>query len=230
MRIEPELGGVSIVFRGAFNPTIFQPYWLFSNALVSEQAARNAEFGIVHPGITQFAMESLFSLTVTDERFTIERNTAPWILVSDISYRIFTELLPHTPVNTMGINRMVHFNVPSQAVRDRIGLQLAPREPWAEWGRAVSSGEGLKHGGVQSLTLVERNVSDRPQGWRQARIEPSIRIGNGRTGVYMEVNDHYELPGRPTGAGEIMAILNEKFDSSVASAEKIIDQIMSLAQ
>ena len=131
----------------------------------------------------------------------------------------------------MGINRTVHFNV-GQKERERIGLMLAPREPWGEWGKEVSSGEGAKHGGLQSLTLVQKNVSDRPAGWIQTKIEPSLRIGHGQTGIYMEVNDHYELtdPTQTSTPQAMMALLSKVFDDSIRRSERIIDQIMSLKQ
>lgn len=153
------------------------------------------------------------------------------ILICDLVARLFTDLLPHVPMHQMGINRSVHFNVgPEQ--RERIGLLLAPREPWGEWGKAVSSGVGLKHGGLQSLTLVERNVSDRPAGWVQTKLEPSSRIGQGATGIYMEVNDHYELTDSSQTATPhaMMELLLKSFDASIRRSEDIIDQIMSLRQ
>jgi hypothetical protein len=90
---------------------------------------------------------------------------------------------------------------------------------------------GRKHGGLLSLTLVQKDVEDRPAGWVQAKVEPSMRIGHGQTGIFMEVNDHYQLedPSRATDAIEIIEILRNKFDSSMQNSDRIIDQIMSLA-
>jgi hypothetical protein len=45
----------------------------------------------------------------------------------------------------------------------------------------------------------------------------------------MEVNDHYEVYGADgQDAQAIVAILQDKYDSSVKNSEKIIDQIMKL--
>jgi hypothetical protein len=228
--IDPELSSVSIVFIGHFNPSIFQPYWFAANELVSEEAARSAQISVIHPDIAAFTIDMHFSLQVTRDRFAIDRAVAPWIVISDLAVRTFGTVLPHTPIGRMGINRLVHFRVKDEATREKIGLLLAPREPWGEFGRRVSGATGTKHGGLQSLTLLQRDVEDRPGGWIQAKIEPSSRIGEGGSGMYMEINDHYEIENWtvPKDAQEIIRILDQQFDRSVAESENIINQIMSL--
>jgi hypothetical protein len=229
MRIEPEIGAASIVLLGSFNPKIFQPFWMAKHGLISDSEAQVADVAVIHAEISAFMIEDLFTLQVNPTRFSIERNVAPLILICDVVTRLFTDLLPHVPIQQMGINRVVHFNVGLDE-RDRIGLMLAPREPWGEWGKEVSSGVGTKHGGLQSLTLVQKNVSDRPSGWIQAKIEPSARLGGGRTGIYMEVNDHYQLTddSQTSTPEAMMVLLSKVFGDSIRRSEGIIDQIMSL--
>jgi len=227
MRIQPELGSVSIVLIGNFNPAIFQPAWLAKHDLISSQAAETAQIGIVHPELTSFGIEGSFTLQVERERFAIDRTIAPFIVISDMACKIFEELLPHTPIKKLGINRLIHFDAGSPEIRDRIGERLAPREPWGEWGTLVSSGEGRLHGGLRAITMIQNNVSDRPAGWIQAKLEPSLRIKGGRSGIFMEVNDHYEVSAAED-AGEIIAILAANFDRSIRNSENIIDQIMGL--
>src|ERR1700678_4003808 len=165
MLVDPEISGVNITLVGRFNPSIFQPYWFSANGLIAEEAARSAQIVVIHPEITSFTVDSLFGIQVTQDRFAIDRSVAPWILISDMTMRIFGALLPHTPIGRLGINRMVHYKVKDGATRDRIGHLLAPREPWGEFGKKVSSGTGLKHGGLQSLALIQRDVDDRADGW-----------------------------------------------------------------
>lgn len=156
------------------------------------------------------------------------RSVSPLILISDVTCRIFGDLLPHTPIGMMGINRSVHFDVGS--AREKIGNILAPKEPWGKWGEDVMRGEGKHHGGLLSMTIIQKDVDDRPAGSIQAKVEPSGVIGRGRTGIFMEVNDHYSIPD-PSGATdalEIMDLLRNRFDSSIQRSEGIIDQIMSL--
>jgi hypothetical protein len=231
MRIEPELSQVSLVRVGNFNPTIFQPSWLVRHQLISGGAAADAaDIAVIHPDVTAFAIENLFTLQVERERFSIHRSVAPYVLICDLVSRIFGDLLFHTPISKLGINFITRFDAGSQSIRDKIGELLAPRESWGDWGKLVSSGEGAKHGGLQSLTMIQKNVSDRPAGWVLARVEPSVLLKGGQTGISMEVNDHYELLESEHDASAIVAILQEKFDSSIRNSCEIVDQIMSLAR
>jgi hypothetical protein len=77
--------------------------------------------------------------------------------------------------------------------------------------------------------MVQRNLDDRPIGWIQTKIEPSNRIGGGRTGIFMEINDHYELPQeQSTNPIAMMTMLAERWDRSIKNSEGIIDTIMAL--
>jgi len=228
MHIEPEISAASIVMVGSFNPQIFQPFWFAHHDIISDEDAEIAKIAVLLPEISRFNLEGDFSVQVERERFAIDRAVAPLIRIADVVCRLFGELLPHTPIGQVGINRMIHFDLGSQEARDQIGIKLAPREPWGEFGRLASGGEGAKHGGLISLVLTQRDVSDRTNGWIQAKVEPSHVIARGRTGIYMEINDHYDLGKRPDGADEIVEIVRTRFDTSLAHSDSIIDQIMSL--
>ena len=69
--------------------------------------------------------------------------------------KTFGELLPHTPLQQMGINRQVHFGVGSEEIRNRIGRTLAPTAPWGEWGAKIASSSPELRGGFASLTMQE---------------------------------------------------------------------------
>jgi hypothetical protein len=230
MYIEPELDGAAIVLLGSFNPRIFQPSWMSRYALISDAAAENAQISVIHPDISVFNVDSQFSINVQQDRFSIDRSVAPLVVICDLVCRIFGDLLPHTPLHGLGINRMVHFDVGSFEERSRIGRLLAPIEPWGEWGMQLSSGDMTKQGGLQSLTMVRKNFSDRPPGHVQCKIEPSIQVRRGVSGIYMEVNDDYRLsaPQDAKDASEIVTLLASRFDASMKEAEAIIDQIMRL--
>jgi hypothetical protein len=227
LRIEPEISGVAIVLRGNFNPSIFQPFWMAQQGLISDEDAQAATVSVIHPEISNFAIEPEFILHVQTDRFQISTATAPVIAVADLCSRIFGDILPHTPINQLGINRSVHFSVGTADERDRIGNIIAPKEPWGSWGKDFQSDDLTKRGGLQSMIMIDKKVDDREAGWIQARIEPSQSIGKGENGIFVEVNDHYQLK-QSTDALAIMRILQDRFDASMTMAEKIIDQIMSL--
>jgi hypothetical protein len=227
LRIEPEIGGVSIVLRGSFNPSIFQPFWMARQGLITDQAAAAATVSVIHPEISHFAIEPDFILSVQTDRFLISRATAPLVTAADLCSRIFGDILPHTPISQLGINRSVHFSVGSPHERDRIGMVIAPRAPWGDWGAGFESDDPYKRGGLQTMTMINKKMGDRESGWVQAKIEPSQAIGKGETGIFMEINDHYQFKDS-TDAIAMMSILQSRFDTSIANSDKIIDQIMSL--
>ena len=229
MRIEPEISGVSVVLLGKFNPAIFTPAWFALHDLLPKNAADNATLQIAHEQVTEFSTDWL-RLQVTVERFLVATLQAPYIRLRDLVVRIFGEHLYHTPLSSLGINRDVHFQVSDLAARDRIGRTLAPVRPWGDWGQNL--GLDGEQGGMTSLTMTRGNPEGRPAGGRiNVTVEPSNRIGQGRFGVYVRVNDHYAINDTGLGAGQpLIRLFEDNFDTSLRRSDGIIDHIMSLAQ
>ena len=228
MRIAPEISGVSIVFLGQFNPPIFTPAWFGWQGLLPEGVAKEADLQVAQTQITAFRADWL-EFQVVPERCTISSAQSPFVRLQDLAVRIFRENLPHTQLRAMGINRQIHFAVDKASERDRIGRQLAPTEPWGEWGRQLGS-DG-RHGGMTSLTMTQVNLEGRsPKDQLNVNVQPSKRIGLDGTGVYVEVNDHYatENPGNRTATVEIIGLLETSFEDSLHRSEIIVDHIMSL--
>ena len=228
MRIEPEISGVTINILGKFNPAIFTPAWFALHNLLPQSAADSANLGIAHKQVTAFSTDWL-RLEVSTGRFSAETLQAPNIRLRDLVVSVFNKHLYHTPLRAFGINRSVHFQVPSMAVRDRLGRTLAPMEPWGKWGHDL--GTTGEHGGVTSLTMTQVDPEGRPSGGRiNVKVEPSSRIGQGRLGVYVEVNDHYAIDDTSPSAGkQLMRLFEDNFDASLSRSDGIIDHLMSLA-
>ena len=228
MRIEPEISSVAIVFVGDFNPAIFTPAWFALHGLLPEGVAESAEVQVTHRQVTAFNTEWL-NLQVTVKRFTVETGVAPYVRVCDLAVRVFKEYLYHTPLNAFGINRGVHFRVRTLAIRDQMGRTLAPIEPWGAWAEGL--GRDGEHGGMTSLTMSQVNPEGRPPGGGiNVTVEPSNRIGEGRTGVYVSVNDHYEgESANPKNNEVLIELLEDNFQASLDHSEGIIDHVMSLA-
>ena len=229
MRIEPEISAVAVVLLGDFNPAIFTPAWFAMHGLLSTAAADNANLEVAHRQVTVFSTDWLH-LQVTSDRFMADTSQAPHVRVRDLAVRVFKEYLYHTPLKAMGINRNVHFRVDSLAERDRIGRTLAPPEPWGRWGQELGLAE--EHGGMTSLTMSQLRPEGRSQGGQvNVKVEPSKRIGDGRLGVFVEVNDHYAVSKNVSdGAAQLMDLLQEGFDTSIRRSDEIIDHIMSLTK
>lgn len=227
MLIVPEISGTSIVLVGSFNPAIFTPAWFEMHRLLPEGTAEFAKLEVAHAQATAFSAEWL-NLNVMAERFSVETVQAPDVRVRDLVVRTFREHLNHTPLKALGINRSVHFNVKSLEDRDRIGRMLAPIEPWGKWAQEL--GLDGTHGGMTSLTMTQADPGGRPKGGRiNVKIEPSTQIGEGRTGVYVNVNDHYQFDAdQPQATEAVIQVVENHFDASVTRSNALIDHIMSL--
>ena len=227
MRIVPEISGTTIVLVGSFNPAIFTPAWFELHELLPRGTAESATLQLAHPQATVFNAEWL-NLNVNAERLVAETSQSPDVRVRDLMVRTFKEHLNHTPLKALGINRHVHFDVKSPDKRDRIGRILAPIEPWGAWGEVI--GRGGLHGGLTSITMTQNDPEGRPKGGRiNVKVEPSMRIGEGRTGVFVNVNDHYVCDANEQDSAEAaIHLLEESFEGSVERSNEFIDQIMSL--
>jgi hypothetical protein len=229
LRIEPDITGVSLVLIGKFNPSIFTPAWFGWQNLLPNRIVDVAELQIAQPQITAFRADWL-ELQIVQDRFSINTAQPPFVRLRDLAIKIFRERLPHTRLQSVGINRQVHFLANSFEERDHLGRLLAPIEPWGEWGRQLEP-DG-RHGGMTSLTMTQVSPQDRPPDGRiNVTVQPSMQIGLDGTGVYVQVNDHYTTddPDSPTASSEIVNMLEKHFDESIRRAEQIIDHVMSLA-
>ena len=227
MRIEPEMGGVAVVLLGSFNPSIFTPAWFVRRRLLPDRMEEEATLHIAHKEITVFDADWLH-LEVRSDRLAAETVRDPHVRVRDLLVRIFQEHLQHTPLRALGINRSVHFRVHDLGVRDRIGRRLAPTSAWGAWGQCLEPGG--KHGGMTSLTMTQVDPEGRSKGGRRnVTVEPSRRVGNGRDGIFVTVNDHFVAPdGRGDSSAAVVELLAATFDESRRRSEAIIDQVMSL--
>ena len=198
------------------------------HGLLPKAAADSADLQVAHRQMTAFSTDWL-RLQVTSDRFVADTAQAPHVRVRDLVLRVFKEHLTHTPTRSMGINRTVHFRVGGLVERDRVGRALAPVEPWGRWG--LELGSDGEHGGMTSLTMSQIGPEGRPRGGRiNVKVEPSTGIGDGRSGIFVEVNDHYAVDGTDTGgSSQLMAFLDRDFDTSIRRSDGIIDHIMSLA-
>ena len=228
MRIEPEISGVSIVLLGNFNPAIFTPAWFALHEFWSRGVAENADLQAAHNQMMAFSTESL-QVYVTPDSFHAETLQDPPVRVCDFVIRVFRELLPHTPVRAFGINRDVHFRVPNVAARDRVGRMLAPLEPWGECAELLQLGGDQS--GMVSLSMRQSQPEGRPPGGQiNVKVEPSVQIGDGRLGIYVQVNDHYAIDTTAAdGRGELLGFLEDGFGASVQRANGIVDHVMGLA-
>jgi hypothetical protein len=225
MLIEPEISGCSIVLVGGFNPAIFQPAWLANQGLVSRESADAAEIELINRDLTIISVGPL-RMQVEPARFQLDLNESPYVVASDFVVKAFGEVLPHTPVSQMGINRIVHFNTRSDEVRNRIGRKLAPIEPWGEWAKTLADETSGIRSGLASLAMQHYWNEKKFSGFTRVQVEPSLRLKT--SGIFIQVNDHCQINTVDRIEGQIINYLSSEFDKRVRHAEWIIDQIMRL--
>ena len=214
---------------GSFNPAIFTPAWFARQQLLPFDEVNSVNLGIVHNQVTDFQAE-WFHLNVTPEQFSIDSARAPQVRIRDIVLRLFGEILPHTPLNALGINFSVHFRAKDQEERDRIRVALAPPSTWGPLQNAL--GLNNKTGGMRSLTMAQLNPEDRPIGSEiNVTVELSNRVGGGKNGIYASVNHHFLISDKDEESSRsLIELFNKYYDSCNDMSTKIIEHVMTLDQ
>ena len=99
----------NIVVAGAMNPRIHHPSWyelvgLLTPEQAKEALASSATFGL--PGIAQLSVPSLgLTINCNPQQWTIlTEDRGKTGLLQSITYKVFDELLKHTPVSAYGFN------------------------------------------------------------------------------------------------------------------------------
>lgn len=232
MRLSTIRNEAAIVLIGDFNPAIVRPGWLALNNIFSKDEADNAEIDVIHSAISSFTI-SWADFTVQKERFQVTVGDNPLIRVSDTVTNIFGNLLMHTPVRAVGINRQVSFSVGSLEKRNSIGFRLAPPEAWGNWGQEIrpTDENQLNNSGLINLTM-QAERQDIYEGHIQARVGPDNSSSAGDR-IGMHINDHYQISTEgheEETASTAVKILHDQFDNSINQANNIIDQVMRLAE
>ena len=222
---QPEISACSIVLLGQFNPAIFHPAWLEARGIEPEVGSSDGDL-LSHRDIASFSIDTR-SYLVRADRFQIETLTAPWVTILDITTKISGEHLLHTPITGFGVNRTVHFRLPSMSSRTQLGRMLAPIEPWGEYGQGMDTDDADLTGGLQSLLMRRKSFVDGFPMETNVKIEPSAQISD-NTGVYMHVNGHHLLTDLPAGHGseQAMTLLTERFEQATEEAQSIIEAMM----
>ena len=226
MRIVPEISGMQIVLLGQFNPAIFTPAWFAHNKLLREGLDESAQVQVIHPQIAAFTADWLH-LQVTTEQFRAETQQAPYARLCELVVRTFSQCLHHTPLTAFGINRNVHFLVSDPEARSSMERILVPPEPWSPLEAVLGLDSG--RGGMAAVQVSHRRPEGRTEGGQiNVTVQPSVLVGEGRTGVFVGVNDHF-VAGQPEdSARNLMSVLGAEFSPSRNRSDQIIDHIMSL--
>lgn len=230
MAYTAEIFTSSIVVVGDFNPAIFSPDWLEKNGLIGRDDAEAAREGtqiFVTHQVTGFET-SWFALQVLENQFILTSKSVLTPALKDLGIGVF-QLVPHTPVQAMGLNFMGHFKLASEDEYHRVGDALAPKPIWNELFADDEHSTGLGN-----LTIrVQHGVRGgklKSGDEKLISIQPSGKLKNG---VYLSYNDHHVLRGaeerdlRP--AERVAAIIEESWDTAWKDSIRVFDGVISKA-
>jgi len=211
-----KIEGVDIVCLGSFNPQVLHPYWLAAQELIRKEEAETAQVEVVHPELAAVTVGSV-KVQVTHNRFsTSTEDPSSYEVARDLAMG-YLKILHHSPVKVMGINRNVHYLMPSEDAWHQIGHRVAPKDVWSDI---------LIKPGLRSLTM-EGKRPDNFKGFIRVRVEPSTRI---KPGVYITMNDHYEAateePGR--GSEEFIEMLRANWKQFLGLSRKVIHSVLEI--
>jgi hypothetical protein len=213
-----ESEGASIVLLGSFNPGIFQPAWFGAHGLIRPEEVDSATINVIHPEVCAFAT-GWFSIQVLRNQFVAQASDAGHYLpLCDLVLGVF-QLLEHTPFDKMGLNRSMHFRMPSEEQWHAVGDLLAPKEPW----RGILTKPGLRslymQDAAEETTIVGAKVKVVPF----IKVEPSVTVV---PGVFVDVNKHHEATGA-TGTRALTEILRSTWKTSLDQAGRIAEHLLA---
>ena len=213
---KPNKEGMSIILVGDFNPKIFQPVWFAAQEppLIPKLEAEAAKVEIIHPDMAIFDVD-WFRLQVTRDQFHISTTQeSRYEFLRDLVLGTF-QLLQHTPVKAMGINKDAHWGVDNEEIWHKFGHRIAPKDIW----NGI-----LEKPGLRSIT-IQGVRTDRHKGNVNVTVQPSMQI---HPGIYCGVNDHYSVedPDTVLGCNEMMDILSACFYDSIDRSNKIVGDLM----
>lgn len=217
--------GVSIVANGTFNPAIFHPAWFTKHDLLTPEEEESAKVSIVHPEVSQFQVPGL-KFDIQTERALIQAAAEPLVRAADIFSRLFGDLLPHTPIDSIGMNYWAHFRLNSWAQRQKFGRRLAPLDDWGEFAKLMDSKDRALAGGFSTLAFRAKTNENGDLGSINVTIQPSSRVEND-VGVFMNVNHHYADEVRPFNFAQLVG---ENFDNVVHRSREIISHMVSVGR
>ncbi len=219
MRLQPEIEEASIVVLGDFNPAIFHPLWFANNGLIRPQEAEAANTEIVHREVAAFAVDWLV-INVTQARFQAQTKQGPYYEpLRDLVLGVL-DLLSHTPVRSVGLNRHFHYQAKSEEYWHSIGHRLAPKNDWEQF---------LHQPGMRSLQMEGQRTDDYA-GSVRVIVEPSNQVV---PGIYVMVNDHYdidELDTRSVGTRTARRIVDAKWTHAMDLSHRIASHIVNLGE
>ncbi|RLK07422.1 hypothetical protein [Ruegeria conchae] len=228
MGVIVESDRVSAVLIGAFNPSIFHPSWLALNDLISSESLDAAELQVSHPDLSRFDA-NFMSFEVQKSRVIIGCEADKDGLVFDMVRSIFGELLTHSPVWRIGINRSFEILCGTEEKRNELGKRMAPQSAWGKWGEEIASAQGTKHGGMQRLTMRQIPRHDGREGHFQADLRPG---SSSQDLIRLDFNSDLVAGKEESVEGALKAtnLIEECWQLDLAKAKEVSNEIVEIIE
>lgn len=239
--MKPDSSVVSIVLVGTFAPSKFLLPALAESDVLSSGDIENANYEML---LKDQAVQIMFpwgSMSVLQDRFTIEVAQAPYVRAADLLLKCAREVATGSVVRQMGINLKADYIYQDPAARDILGRRLMPASAWGAWGKEVEKSQdlpaaSLMHGGLACAVLrQQKEEANGVEGYVDARVD-AARPTNAGWGVFVSVNDHYQASVSSIGGykmsdavatAALLDVLQDSFDGSVARSIEIANGIIA---
>jgi hypothetical protein len=213
----PAILGASVVAVGSFNPAIFSPAWFSLQELIPKAEADDALVEAILPGAAKFRLDWL-EVTVLPNRLILSTNQPQSVrILRDLVVGTF-QLLNHTPISAVGLNRDAHFHLESEGRWRAIESALISKH---------LLDEALSEPQTQSVRFSGSRTDDFA-GQFLLTIEHSVLI---QPGIYIGTNDHFDFDqeSRQSGADQLVALLESEWDNSVNRSDRVWETVLAIS-
>ena len=203
----------SVVLLGDFNPVIFHPEWYLRHGLIEEEEGREAKVEVVMNDVAIVRLKWAV-VEVMRERYTARSNDeSHFDPLRDLVIGTFN-LLEHTPIKQIGINRHIRFEVENADVWHHIGHVLAPKKHWRTH---------LREPGLMQITI--RGKCGEPEDHQvNVTLKP---ISHEPPTIQLEINNHYILG--QTKFDNANALLQARWEIDLSSSAKLAEDLTNAA-
>lgn len=225
-----EVGGLSVVAVGAFNPAIFHPRWLADKNLMPAAAVDEAiqEEFVAARELAVFTADWLKVQVTTDKAVFSTVDEGREFDLRDLAMGVL-DLLPETPVSALGINADSHFRVESEERWHAFGDRFLPKDFW----QALFEGDEWKRRAdgqtVGMRTMVVEAYRNDVAGFVRTEVAPSVRLTP--LGVYAGINAHFQLDVGDIRGNAFLAArtLEKEWDATRQLERDLIERIVEIA-
>lgn len=215
--VRPAIEGYSIVLVGSFEPKELVPGWFTRNELIDPHAAEDLDLEVILPDVCQYKL-SWLGVSVDRNRLNLNTNDEKRLRpLRDLVYE-FLRVKSDVELSALGINGQGHFAANSEKAWHQIGHTLAPKSTWSPI---------LVNPGLLTMT-VQGQRDDEREGYVNIKVEPSVKIQHG---IYIEVNDHYQLAsdGELASGADAMRIIEDSFEEATERRRSYFSSVMRVA-